>query len=225
MFDGIYSRESRSSATVACADWRPRIARNGLCPLFKRLLDVSLSGIVLVLLAPAYALIALIIVLDSPGPALFRQKRTGLNGRVFSIYKFRTMHMTGSEGEVRHATRGDDRVTRVGRFLRETSLDELPQLVNVVRGEMAIVGPRPHAIEHDQIYSALLPQYTERFAVLPGLTGLAQVRGFRGEIRELNCMSRRVHNDVLYAKNWSFVGDLSIIMRTIPLLLSRVNAH
>jgi putative colanic acid biosynthesis UDP-glucose lipid carrier transferase len=225
MFDGIAARDPKSAVSVACPDWQPKIARNGLCPLLKRLLDVSLSGIVLVLLAPAYALIALIIVLDSPGPALFRQKRTGLNGRVFEIYKFRTMHMAGSEGEVRHATRGDDRVTRVGRFLRETSLDEIPQLVNIVRGEMAIVGPRPHAIEHDQIYSALLPQYTERFAVLPGLTGLAQVRGFRGEIRELNCMSRRVHNDVLYAQNWSFVGDLSIIMRTVPLLLSRVNAH
>ncbi len=227
MFDGIASRGSSSAVAFGDmgASWRPRVARNALCPLLKRLSDMGLSAVALVFLAPAYALIALAIVLDSPGPVLFRQKRTGLNGRVFTIYKFRTMRVADPDAEVRHATRDDDRITRVGRFLRETSLDEIPQLLNIVRGDMAIVGPRPHAVEHDQKYGALLPHYTERFAVRPGLTGLAQVQGLRGEIRELTCMSRRVDCDILYARHWSFPGDLSIMARTIPLLLARVNAY
>lgn len=227
MFDGIASGDSRPAGTFGAigASWRPRLARNALCPLLKRLLDLGLSVFALILLAPAYALIALAIVLDSPGPVLFRQKRTGLNGRVFTILKFRTMRLADPDAEVRHATRDDNRITRVGRFLRETSLDEVPQVLNIIRGDMTIVGPRPHAVEHDQKYGALLPQYAERFTVPPGLTGLAQIKGLRGEIRELSCMSRRVDYDVLYARHWSFTGDLSIIIRTVPLLLARVNAY
>jgi putative colanic acid biosynthesis UDP-glucose lipid carrier transferase len=227
MFDGTVSRGSSSAVSFrdGTADWRPRVARNRLCVFLKRGLDVTLAAFVLVLLAPAYGLIALAIALDSPGPILFRQQRTGLNGRVFTIYKFRTMRPATAGSAVHHATRGDDRVTRVGRVLRETSLDEVPQLLNILKGDMAIVGPRPHALEHDLHYAALLPHYNERFAVRPGLTGLAQVQGLRGEIRELSCMARRVECDILYARHWSFPGDLSIILRTIPLLLARVNAY
>lgn len=188
-------------------------------------MDVALSVLTLLVLAPAYGLIALAIVLDSRGPVLFRQQRTGRNGRIFTIYKFRTMRVASEDEAVRHATRDDDRVTRVGRFLRETSLDEIPQLLNIIRGDMAIVGPRPHAVEHDRHYAALLPHYSQRFAVRPGLTGLAQVQGFRGEIRDLTCMQKRVEVDILYARHWSFLGDVSIILRTIPLLIARVNAY
>lgn len=227
MFDGIVSPTSSSAVRFAetGAIWRPRWARNALCPALKRTMDVTLAAAALLLLAPAYALIALAIVLDSRGPVLFRQQRTGRNGRIFTIYKFRTMRVASADAEVRHATRDDDRVTRVGRFLRETSLDEVPQLLNIVRGDMSIVGPRPHAVEHDRHYAALLPHYNQRFAVRPGLTGLAQVQGLRGEIRDLPCMARRVEVDILYARHWSFLGDLSIVLRTIPLLLARVNAY
>jgi putative colanic acid biosynthesis UDP-glucose lipid carrier transferase len=227
MFDGTVSRGSSSAVDFndTGADWRPRFARNSLCPLLKRLMDVTLSTLALVLLAPAYGLIALAIALDSPGPILFRQRRTGKNGRVFTIYKFRTMRVADADAEVRHATRDDDRITRIGRMLRETSLDEVPQLLNIIRGDMSIVGPRPHALEHDLKYAALIPHYNDRFAVRPGLTGLAQVQGLRGEIRELTCMARRVDCDNLYARHWSFLGDISIIVRTIPLLLARVNAY
>lgn len=227
MFDGIVSPTSSSAVRFGerGASWQPRWRRNGLCPALKRAMDVALSVLTLLVLAPAYGLIALAIVLDSRGPVLFRQQRTGRNGRIFTIYKFRTMRVASEDEAVRHATRDDDRVTRVGRFLRETSLDEIPQLLNIIRGDMAIVGPRPHAVEHDRHYAALLPHYSQRFAVRPGLTGLAQVQGFRGEIRDLTCMQKRVEVDILYARHWSFLGDVSIILRTIPLLIARVNAY
>jgi putative colanic acid biosynthesis UDP-glucose lipid carrier transferase len=227
VFDGIVSPTSSSAVRFDEAEprWQPRWRRNAFCPALKRSMDVVLSAAVLLLLAPAYGLIALAIRLDSAGPILFRQKRTGRNGRIFTIYKFRTMRVQSADAAVRHATRDDDRITRIGRFLRETSLDEIPQLLNILRGDMSIVGPRPHAVEHDRHYGALLPHYNQRFAVRPGLTGLAQVQGLRGEIRDLSCMQRRVQVDILYARNWSFLGDVSIILRTIPLLLARVNAY
>ena len=227
MFDGIVSPGARSAVIFGetGAQWRPRFSRTALCAFLKRAFDVFVACSVLLVLLPAYSAIALLIALDSPGPILFRQKRTGLNGRIFIIYKFRTMRMEAADAAVRHATRADDRVTRLGRFLRESSLDELPQLLNIIKGDMALVGPRPHAVEHDLHYAALLPNYNDRFAVRPGLTGLAQIQGLRGEIRELSCMSRRVDADVLYARHWSFPADLTILLRTIPLLLRRVNAY
>lgn len=176
-------------------------------------------------LLPALLIIALAIVTETPGPALFRQRRTGIDGRVFTILKFRSMTVTEDGDHIAHASRGDKRVTRVGQFLRETSLDELPQLINVLRGDMAIVGPRPHAKAHDLYYGKLLPHYNERFEVRPGLTGLAQIHGLRGEIHQLSCMARRVEADIAYAKSWSFRGDILIILRTFPLLLRRVNAY
>ena len=222
MFDGVVPPASRSAVVYRAdgAHWRPRFGRSALCAGLKRTFDVLAASLVLLFLLPAYAAISLAIVLDSPGPVLFRQQRTGLNGRIFTIYKFRSMTVAPPDLSVSHATRDDARVTRVGRFIRETSLDEIPQLLNVLRGEMALVGPRPHAVEHDRHYSALLPNYDRRFAVRPGLTGLAQIQGLRGEVHDLHCMARRVDADVLYARHWSFMGDLAIMLRTLPLLLA-----
>ena len=227
MFDGVVPRESQSAVIYRAdgAHWRPRVGRSGLCAGLKRAFDVLAAAAILILLAPLYAVLAALIAFDSAGPILFRQQRTGLNGRVFTIYKFRTMTVAEPGASVSHATREDKRVTRIGRFLRASSLDEIPQLLNVVKGEMSLVGPRPHAVEHDLHYSSLLPDYERRFAVRPGLTGLAQIQGLRGEVQDLNCMARRVDADVLYASHWSFLGDVAIMVRTLPLLLARVNAY
>lgn len=205
--------------------WVPKIKRGRMSAPLKRAFDVVSSAAALLFLLPAFAVIALAIVIESPGPVLFRQRRTGVNGKVFTILKFRSMTVAEDGPEIAHATRNDKRVTRVGAVLRSTSIDELPQLFNVLRGDMAVVGPRPHALAHDEHYSALLPRYNDRFAVRPGLTGLAQVHGLRGEIHELSCMARRIDADVAYAESWSFRGDLLIMLRTIPLILFRVNAY
>lgn len=227
MFNGVVSHRSRSAVVYHAegAHWRPRFRRSALCVSLKRAFDVVVAALVLLVLLPACLVMAALVAVDSPGPILFRQQRTGLNGRVFTIYKFRTMTVAPPDGAVRHATRDDARVTRVGRFLRETSLDEIPQLLNVLRGEMALVGPRPHAVEHDRHYAGILPDYERRFAVRPGLTGLAQIQGLRGEVHDITCMARRVDADVLYAMHWSFMGDIAIMARTVPLLVSRVNAY
>ncbi len=227
MFDGVVSHRSRSAVVYRAdgAHWRPRFGRSVICATLKRVFDMLVASLLLLFLLPALSVISAAIVLNSPGPILFRQARTGLNGRIFTIYKFRSMTVSEAGAGVSHATRDDARVTRIGRFLRETSLDEVPQLLNVLRGEMALVGPRPHAVEHDRHYAALLPQYERRFGVRPGLTGLAQIQGLRGEVHDLNCMARRVDADVLYAKHWSFMGDVAIMVRTLPLLLARVNAY
>ena len=191
----------------------------------KRLLDIVVAGAMLLLLLPAFSAVTLAVALDSRGPIFFRQRRTGLNGRIFTILKFRTMTVEEDGDVIAHATRGDKRVTRVGAFLRETSFDELPQLINILRGDMSLVGPRPHALAHDAHYGLLVPRYAERFGVRPGLTGLAQVQGLRGEIRQIDCMNRRVEADAHYAANWSFRGDLMIILKTVPMLVRRVNAY
>jgi putative colanic acid biosynthesis UDP-glucose lipid carrier transferase len=139
--------------------------------------------------------------------------------------KFRTMTVTEDGDVIKHASKNDKRVTRVGSFLRETSLDELPQLFNILLGDMSVVGPRPHALAHDNHYGSLLPRYVDRFSVRPGLTGFAQVQGLRGEIHDLDCMSRRIDADVQYAATWSFRSDMLLILRTFPMLLKRVNAY
>lgn len=205
--------------------WTPVFTRTFACSRLKRAFDIVVAAAILTLFAWAYALIALAVVVESRGPVLFRQRRTGRHGKVFTIYKFRSMTVTEDGDVIAHATRGDQRVTRVGAFLRETSLDELPQLLNVIRGDMSLVGPRPHALAHDLHYGALLPRYPQRFEVRPGLTGLAQVQGHRGEIRQLDCMARRVDADADYAAGWSFVDDLVIVARTVPLLVARTNAY
>jgi putative colanic acid biosysnthesis UDP-glucose lipid carrier transferase len=205
--------------------WVPSVQRGRFSGAFKRAFDILMALGALVFLAPALLLIAAAVVIESPGPALFRQRRTGVNGKIFTIYKFRTMTVAEDGASVAHATKGDKRVTRLGALLRTSSLDEVPQLLNVLLGDMAIVGPRPHALAHDEHYGRLLSTYRERFRVRPGLTGLAQVHGFRGEIHVLNCMAQRVEADIAYTQSWSFRGDLLIILRTIPLLLKRVNAY
>lgn len=186
--------------------------------LLKSLIDFVVAGIALVLLAPFLALVALAIKLDSPGAVFFRQRRYGQNNRIFRIYKFRTMSVAEDGQNVEQATRNDSRVTRVGWFLRRTSIDELPQLINVLRGEMSIVGPRPHALAHDMIFEQQQDQFSQRRRVLPGLTGWAQVNGFRGETRTEKDIQNRLHYDLYYIENWSIWLDLEIMVRTMLVL-------
>ena len=190
-------------------------ARNCARSVAKRVLDIVLAGAVLLFLSPLLILIACAISVESRGPVLFRQKRGGLNGAPFVILKFRSMECDEPETSVSHASRNDTRVTRVGTFLRRSSLDELPQLINVLKGEMSLVGPRPHAVVHDSFYRAHIPDYDRRSLVRPGLTGLAQVSGSRGEIRSVADMAARVELDVAYIRTWSFSSDLSILARTL----------
>lgn len=213
------------SAAVIQTVSRALTARRRLSILLKRLFDMGCALAALIVLAPALLAISLAIAIETPGPVLFRQRRTGQGGKVFRILKFRTMTVTEDGDVIRHASKNDKRVTRVGGFLRETSLDELPQLFNILRGDMSVVGPRPHALAHDTHYGALLPHYVDRFAVRPGLTGFAQVQGLRGEIHDIDCMARRIDADVHYATSWSFRSDLLLILRTFPMLLKRVNAY
>ena len=162
-------------------------------------------------MAPLFAAVGLLIKLESPGPVIFRQDRKGFNGRVFTIFKFRTMNVLENGRVIPQARTNDARVTRVGRILRATSIDELPQLINVLLGQMSLVGPRPHAIAHDDGYTELIANYAFRQHVKPGLTGWAQVNGFRGETSRLELMERRVDCDLWYIRNWSFWLDLRII--------------
>ncbi|MGH6957988.1 MAG: sugar transferase, partial [Caulobacteraceae bacterium] len=184
--------------------------------LAKRALDIIGALLGLLFLAPLLALTALLVRLESPGPALFRQWRTGKGGKPFRIYKFRTMRLGASDepAAVVQASRGDCRVTRLGAFLRQSCFDELPQLLNVLKGEMSLVGPRPHAVAHDRYYDARIEDYGRRFLVRPGITGLAQVSGFRGETKRLEEMEGRIALDLEYARGWSFRLDLTILART-----------
>jgi Undecaprenyl-phosphate glucose phosphotransferase len=198
------------------ADWQP---------LIKSFEDYVLGALLTVLTLPLFALIAIAIKLDSSGPVLFVQRRKGLNQSVIPVLKFRTMHVMEDGGRVTQATRNDPRVTRVGRLLRASSLGELPQLINVLRGEMSLVGPRPHAIAHDEHYGDLLDGYVNRHQVKPGITGLAQVRGFRGETRTTDKMKSRIDNDLEYITAWSPWLDMKILYRTIFAVLRGDNAH
>jgi putative colanic acid biosynthesis UDP-glucose lipid carrier transferase len=208
---------------VACADPNRHFAV-ATDPL-KRLLDILLAGLALLLFLPLLAVVSAAIRFDTAGPVIFRQRRTGYRGRVFTIYKFRTMTVTEDSAQVRHATRDDDRVTEIGALLRKLSIDELPQLWNVVKGDMSIVGPRPHALAHDAYYGAVIPSYAARFRARPGLTGYAQVNGFRGEIRDMRCMSDRVAADNSYIEVWSLALDIIILLRTIPLIFKDPHAY
>jgi Undecaprenyl-phosphate glucose phosphotransferase len=187
--------------------------------------DYVLGTLLLLIAAPILALIALAVKLDSPGPVLFRQRRHGRNQQVFDVLKFRTMHVMENGASVRQATRDDPRVTRVGRFLRRTSLDELPQLVNVLRGEMSLVGPRPHALAHDQHYGEILARYTNRQQVKPGITGLAQIKGLRGETETVEKMEARLREDLAYVNDWSIWLDLKILALTGVRVWGNRNAY
>jgi putative colanic acid biosynthesis UDP-glucose lipid carrier transferase len=186
--------------------------------------DLIVASITLVLAAPLMALIAIAVKLDSPGPVLFRQRRHGLNRRVIEVLKFRTMRVMEDGAEVRQACAGDPRVTRLGRFLRSSSLDELPQLFNVLKGEMSLIGPRPHALVHDDQYGEIIERYANRHQVKPGMTGWAQVNGFRGPTETPEKMLARLGADLHYIDNWSLWLDLKILAMTLFVGLRHKNA-
>jgi Undecaprenyl-phosphate glucose phosphotransferase len=192
--------------------------------LIKTAMDYAIGAIFLVLFAPAMAVIAMAIKLDSRGPVFFIQSRHGYNHRIIRVFKFRTMTVCEDGAAIVQAVRGDRRVTRIGRFLRRTSLDELPQLCNVLRGELSLVGPRPHALSHNETYSQLLSRYASRHKVKPGITGWAQVNGFRGETKTPDEMRRRVEMDLDYIARWSPWLDLEILARTALVPFSGTNA-
>ncbi len=193
--------------------------------LVKNAFDIVCGAIALVLLAPVFAIVAIAIKLDSRGPVFFLQRRHGYNHEVFKVVKFRTMTVLEDGAEVKQATKGDIRVTKVGAFLRKTSIDELPQLWNVLMGDMSLVGPRPHPLSLNERYSKIWPDYANRHRVKPGLTGLAQVNGFRGETTEPRLMRRRSLLDVLYIGKWSLGLDLSILAKTIVIVFKGDNAY
>jgi Undecaprenyl-phosphate glucose phosphotransferase len=190
----------------------------------KRLEDYLFASLLLLATAPVLLLIAVLIKLDSPGPVFYRQRRVGFQKREFAIYKFRTMRSEPAAG-FRQATRDDDRVTRLGRFLRASSLDELPQLINVLRGEMSLVGPRPHEVSMNAEYADQIDDYLVRHKIKPGITGWAQVNGARGETRTLKDMELRLSYDLAYVDNWSLWLDLQILLRTAGVFLFQKNAY
>jgi putative colanic acid biosysnthesis UDP-glucose lipid carrier transferase len=196
----------------------------GTSRLLKTLEDFLLALVLVVLMAPVLLAIAIAVKLDSPGPVFFRQSRLGWGGRRFKIWKFRSMYVHDDNGVVVQARKGDPRVTRVGAFLRRTSLDELPQIFNVLRGEMSLVGPRPHAVQHDLEYAQQIAHYFARHNIKPGITGLAQVRGYRGETEDIGKMMLRVQSDIEYINNWSLWADLAILVRTAGALTGK-NAY
>ena len=190
----------------------------------KRLFDIAVSLALIVLLLPVLAGITLAVAVESRGPVLFCQRRTGMGGRIFAMFKFRSMRVMENGAEVVQATQNDPRVTRVGRTLRATSLDELPQLFNVLSGEMSLVGPRPHAVAHDHYYGARIANYAVRQKAKPGMTGWAQVNGARGETPHLRHMQARVDLDAWYVEHHSFLLDLKILAKTPLEVLKRRNA-
>lgn len=190
-------------------------------PIFKAVEDRLLAGIALVLAMPVMILVAIAIRLETPGPVFFRQRRHGFNHQVISVMKFRSMNVTQDGAHVPQAQREDPRVTRVGRVLRKSSLDELPQLFNVLRGDMSLVGPRPHALSHNEHYQSVLETYASRHKVKPGITGWAQVNGFRGETDTPDKMRKRVEHDLYYIENWSLWLDLKILFLTPFSLLGK----
>jgi Undecaprenyl-phosphate glucose phosphotransferase len=182
---------------------------------FKRVLDILVASVVLIPLAPMMILLAVVIKIDSRGPIFFVQKRNGFNGRPFRILKFRTMSVLEDGPIIHQAKRDDPRITRFGHLLRRTNIDELPQLLNVIAGDMSLVGPRPHASAHNSEYEETVANYAYRYHVKPGLTGWAQINGFRGETRNLELMAKRVEYDLWYINNWSIWLDLRILLRTL----------
>ncbi|HBQ6826446.1 TPA: undecaprenyl-phosphate glucose phosphotransferase, partial [Klebsiella pneumoniae] len=188
---------------------------NGINMVFKRVEDVFFSIIILFLISPVLAVIALLIKLTSPGPILFKQIRYGMDGKAIKVWKFRSMKVMENDDRVIQATKNDTRVTKVGGFLRKTSLDELPQFINVLFGSMSIVGPRPHAVAHNEQYRKLIQGYMLRHKVKPGITGLAQVNGWRGETDTLDKMEKRIEYDLEYIRTWNIVLDIKIIFLTV----------
>jgi putative colanic acid biosynthesis UDP-glucose lipid carrier transferase len=188
---------------------------HGTTGVIKRLSDVLIAAAALVLAGPLMIGIAIAIKLNMPGPVLFKQRRYGLDGEQIVVWKFRTMRVQEDGAVVRQATRDDERITPLGRFLRRTSLDELPQFFNVLQGRMSVVGPRPHAVAHNETYRKLIKGYMIRHKVKPGITGWAQVNGARGETDTVDKMQRRIEFDLEYLRHWSLRWDLAIVLRTV----------
>ena len=191
----------------------------------KNISDFVLAALLLIILLPLMLGIALAVKLTSPGAVIFKQRRYGLNGEEINVYKFRSMTVSDDGGKIDQAQKNDPRITKIGAFLRRTSLDELPQFINVLQGRMSIVGPRPHAVAHNELYRSLIKGYMLRHKIKPGITGWAQVNGLRGETEVLEKMQARIEYDLYYMRNWSIWLDLWIIMLTAWVVLRRDNAY
>ena len=212
-YDFLYSRVEDINGTPIIPIIDTRI--KGINIFLKRIEDICVASAILMLIAPLLLCIAIAIKLDSKGPVFFKQIRYGLNGKPILVYKFRSMSVMENGADVKQAVKNDPRVTKVGSFLRKTSLDELPQFINVILGNMSVVGPRPHAAAHNEEYRKLITGYMLRHKVKPGITGLAQIRGWRGETDTLDKMEKRVDCDLEYIRTWSLMLDLKIIFLTI----------
>lgn len=220
----IFRQPTHALGNTTCIE----VQRGPLTPLeytMKRCIDIVLSGMGILTLLPLLVIVAIAIKLDSPGPVLFKQRRCGFNGRCFQILKFRTMTVLENGSTVMQAQRGDNRVTPLGRWLRRTSIDELPQLFNVLEGSMSLVGPRPHAVAHDTQFDKIVRNYALRHRVKPGLTGWAQVNGCRGATPTSTDIERRVEYDLWYIDNWSFRLDFAILFQTFAEVLRCRNAY
>lgn len=197
----------------------------GTNQLVKRLSDIVLASLILVLISPILLVLAIGVKLSSPGPIIFKQRRNGLDGEEIIVYKFRSMRTLDNGNVVKQATKDDPRITRFGAIIRRTSLDELPQFINVLQGRMSIVGPRPHAVAHNEEYRKLIKAYMVRHKVKPGITGWAQVNGLRGETDTIDKMKARVEYDLEYLRNWSLALDMQIILRTVRLVVFDRHAY
>ena len=197
----------------------------GISGIGKRMSDVLLTSLILLLVWPVMLIVALGVKLTSPGPVIFKQRRYGLDGQEIYVYKFRSMRVCEDGGQISQAARSDPRTTPFGSFLRRSSLDELPQFINVLQGRMSIVGPRPHAVAHNEQYRKLIKGYMLRHKVKPGITGWAQVNGLRGETDTLDKMRARIQYDIDYMRNWSFGFDLMIILKTLIVIWRDQNAY
>jgi putative colanic acid biosynthesis UDP-glucose lipid carrier transferase len=223
MFDLIQARTGEiSGIPVVAMCETPFYGYRGVV---KRVFDIAVSSLALALLSPLLIGIAALVKFSSPGPVIFKQRRYGLDGREISVYKFRTMTVTEDGDSIKQASKDDQRFTPVGGILRRYSLDELPQLVNVFFGQMSLVGPRPHAVAHNEQYRKLIKGYMVRHKVLPGITGLAQVNGLRGETRTIEQMQDRVRYDLEYLRSWSIMLDLKIIVKTALGIFKDGNAY
>ena len=200
-------------------------ANHIVCKFLKRSEDIIVSTIILLLIGPILLLIAISIKATSKGPIIFKQKRGGINNKEIIVYKFRSMTTQDNGSVVNQVTKNDHRLTSIGNFLRKTSLDELPQFINVIQGRMSVVGPRPHAVAHNIEYSKLIPEYNQRALVKPGITGLAQINGWRGETDTLEKMQKRIDMDLNYINNWTLWLDIKIISTTIYKGFKNRNAY
>ncbi len=222
--NAIYDRSMTRAGSLILAEYQ----RAPFAPFeraLKRALDLMVASAGLLLLSPLFIMTAVAVRLDSAGPVLFRQRRKGFGGKTFHILKFRSMTVADNGAVIEQAKKNDARVTRVGKLIRRTSIDELPQLINVLAGDMSIVGPRPHAVAHDDYYARFIETYAFRHHAKPGLTGWAQVKGLRGETPKIENMEARIEKDLWYINNWSIWLDISIILRTVLVVLRQKTAY